>query len=224
MNNTRNKVAVITGGNSGIGLALAQNLLNEDFCVLITSRSGEVTLSHPKLSVVKLDLKDEASIANSKIIIENLVSKVDLLINNAGIADDIHLLRPTLDSFKDTIAINLTGTIFFTEALLPLLSEEAVVVNISSEMGLLAHLQPNAYAYRISKAGINVYTKLLAQSYEGTGIKVLAIHPGWVRTKLGGDLAPVLPNEAARGIIAAIKQEKDTGTYINVYSGQSVHI
>jgi NAD(P)-dependent dehydrogenase (short-subunit alcohol dehydrogenase family) len=219
MDNSSTKTAVVTGGNCGIGLALTKKLLAQNYKVIITSRSGEVSLEHRQLEVVQLDLNEESSIKGAAADIRKLTSQVELLVINAGIADDIALQRPTMQTFKATLDVNLTGTVFFTEALRDHLNEQAQIVFISSEMGLLAHAEPNAYAYRISKAALNFYAKLLTKSYHETDVKVVTIHPGWVRTKLGGDQAPLHVDEAAAGIYKVVEKEKTSGDFFNIQTG-----
>lgn len=210
----KKKVAILTGGTSGIGLALAARLVDAGYRVIITQRSTSSTLTG--VEVVQLDLAQADSVEQAAKHIAVLTPEIDLLINNAGVADDIGLVIPTLQSLQPTIAVNLTGTVLFTERLLPLLSGGGLVVNVSSAMGLLSAAGENAPAYRISKAGLNMYTKILAKRYEATKVSVIAIHPGWVRTRLGGPDAPVDANWSAEQIFRSISLGPFSGTFIDV--------
>lgn len=221
MKGIENKTAIVTGGNRGIGLALTKKLLAENYHVIATSRSGEIKLSHSRLTCIKLELAEENAIEKAAEEIASLGIAIDLLINNAGIADDIMLVKPSYQSFKDTLLVNLTGTVFFTEAIRPLISEDAKILNISSAMGLLENAETNAQAYRISKAGLNFYTKQLAQFYKETMVKVAAIHPGWVKTRLGGENADVDADWSASEIFNYINNAR-SGEFKNVYSGESL--
>ena len=214
------KTALITGCSSGIGLALTKKMLEQNYQVLATTKSGKLAIDHPRLTVVELDLSVNESIEAAGHRIAQLNLQIDLLINNAGVAPDIHLTKPSYTSFTATLAVNLTGTVFFTECILPLLSSSAQIINVSSAMGLFANAAPNAYAYRISKAGLNFYTKLLALLYKDTDIEVKAIHPGWVRTKLGGADADVDEEWSANEIFNTLLAH-NSGQFIDVYAKES---
>jgi len=215
------KTAVITGGNSGIGFALAQKLLEEGYEVISTSRSGKTDgFSHPHLSVIQLEITDPASIKAATKTIASLCDRISLLVNNAGIAPDALDTIPEMDNFMQTINVNLTGLVFFAESLLPLMSEGGQIINISSAMGLLSEAQPNGPAYRISKAGLNMYSKILSQRLTERNIRVTAVHPGWVRTKLGGDQAPMDAATSAAGLYETIRVTAQSGEFSNVQTGE----
>lgn len=212
----QNKTALITGGNSGIGLALAQKLISENYKVIVTSRSGIVyDFFHPNLTVIKLDVTNQNEIKAARSKITEITHQIDLLVNNAGVASDISLTTPEYDSFKETIDVNLTGLVFFCEEVVSLVRRGGIILNISSEMGLFSNLMSNAPAYRISKAAVNFYTKLLAIRLNERNIKVNAIHPGWVRTKLGGEQAPINSVQSAQLIYNSLGDMENSGQFFN---------
>ena len=208
MNNS-NKTVLITGISSGIGLALTKKFLNENYSVIGTTRNGIIqNFSHPNLQVVALDLTNNANFKQVVDKVITLTKGIDLLINNAGTAPDVFAGIPDINSFNETIATNVTGTVFFTEALLPYLKNDGQVLFISSAMGLPDNAAPNGTAYRLSKAAINMYAAILATRLNSQNIKVTPVHPGWVQTKLGGSNAPYTPNEAAENIYNGISLTK----------------
>ena len=218
--NIPNKHALVTGANIGIGLAVTHKLLQEGYHVTGTSRSGKIDqLLHDNLSVIKLDVTDKESIKNAVVTIGNSLKGIDLLINNAGVAPDIRVTEPDMDLLNETFAVNVNGTIFFTESLLTFLNENAQIIFISSAMGLARNVAPNGPAYRMSKAALNVYAIMLSQRLSEKGIRVTPIHPGWVQTRLGGANAHFTTEQAADGIFTAIKANTESGKFWNIESG-----
>ncbi|TVT39343.1 SDR family NAD(P)-dependent oxidoreductase [Hymenobacter setariae] len=215
--NTYAKTAVVTGANSGIGLALTQKLLAEGYQVIATARSGQIdSLQNTNLTVIPLDITDAASIEQTVAHIGQLAQRIDLLINNAGIAPDVmSMAAPDRMLFRDTFATNVDGTIFFTEPMLALLNDGAQVVFISSTMGLPSHAGPNGTAYRLSKAAVNMYAAMLAQRVADRHIRVTPMHPGWVQTRMGGSAAPFTPEQAANGIFRGIRANLESGRFWN---------
>jgi NAD(P)-dependent dehydrogenase (short-subunit alcohol dehydrogenase family) len=214
--NDSNKTAVITGISSGIGFALAQKLLNENYYVIGTSRSGKIEgLHHTNLQVISLEATDQDSIQQAISQIPALSNGIDLLINNAGTAPDVFEVNPNMNTFNQTFATNVTGVVFFTEPLLPYLKEGAQVVFISSNMGLPRNADSNGPGYRMSKAAVNMYASILAKRVAERGIRVTPMHPGWVQTKLGGSKAPYTPAQAADALYHGILTNVETGKFWN---------
>lgn len=212
------KTAVVTGANSGIGLALTEKLLAEGYRVIATARSGQLDgLHHAQLTVVPLDLTDPASTEQAVTRIGQLAPAIDLLVNNAGIAPDVMSTdAPERASFRATFATNVDGTVFFTEPMLSLLKDGAHLVFITSNMGLPGNAGPNGTAYRLSKAAVTMYAAVLAQRLAARQIRVTPMHPGWVQTRLGGDSAPFTPEQAAEGIFRGIAAQPESGQFWNV--------
>lgn len=208
--------AVVTGGSSGIGFALTQKLLSEGYQVFATSRSGDIPgIVHPSLTVIPLDITDLSMVQAAAATIADSGRKIDLLVNNAGAAPDVYDLEPKPEAFTQTFATNVTGLVFFTETLLPHLRQGAQVVMMSSAMGLIKNAGINGPAYRMSKAAVNMYAVMLAKRLSEKQIRVTSMHPGWVKTKLGGMNASLTPGESAAVIYAGILNNSTTGQFWN---------
>jgi NAD(P)-dependent dehydrogenase (short-subunit alcohol dehydrogenase family) len=213
------KTVLITGAGKGIGLALAELFLANGYAVIGTNRSGQMDgLQHEKLTMLPLDLTSTESIAAFEKEIQRQNLTVDMLINNAAIGPDLDADLPEADSFTQTFAANVTGTVFFTELLIKYISKNGKLVNISSKMGSIGQcVQSDAPAYRMSKAALNMYTKVLANRLIGN-IVVAAVHPGWVRTTLtaGNVHARLSPEQSAAGIYAFVTSDFATATFWNI--------
>ena len=217
--NTKNKNAIITGANSGIGLALTHKLLAEGYNVYGTSRSGRIDdLNHQNLKVIQLDITNSESVKAAVAEISSTIETIDLLVNNAGVAPDVFVIEPDPNAFTETFSTNVNGTVFFTEPMLALLGPGAQVIFISSNMSLPKNIATNGPGYRMSKAAINVYAMMLAKRLEDKDIRVTPLHPGWVQTRLGGPTAPFTPQQSAEGIFNALTKNKESGKFWNVMS------
>lgn len=215
--NKQVKTAVLTGANSGIGLALTHKLLAEGYRVIGTSRSGQIAdFSHPNLTVISLDVTDDASIAQAVAQIGQLAPSIDLLVNNAGVGSDLGTITPERSALRDTFATNVDGTILFTEPMLPLVRDGGQIIFLSSKMGLVSHAAADSPAYRISKAAINMYAAILAERVAERGISVTPMHPGWVQTRMGGDSAPFTTEQSAEGLFRGIQARPESGKFWNV--------
>lgn len=192
---------VITGGNRGIGLELAR---------LYDAAGDEVHLGVRQPDVITgkaivtsfLDVVDDRSVAEFAARMED--RPVDLLINNAGIMgpDRQSTLDMDFAGFLDSFDTNTLGPLRVTQALLPNLrkAKEAKVAVLTSRMGSLGYAKSDHVAYRASKAAANKVTQCLATDLVSENIAVVALHPGWVRTDMGGPSAEVAPEESARGL------------------------
>jgi len=213
---------LITGANRGIGLELARQTAESGGRVLAGCRHlGEadklqaLAAEFPDLiALLSIDVTDDTGIAASKARIS--ATPVDILINCAGVIgpDRQSALDMDYAGFADTIAVNTIGPLRVTRAFLPNLqvAKAAKVVTISSIMGSLASAGPDRLAYRASKAAINMVMRGLAAELQPLGIAALTVHPGWVRTDMGGASAPVAPEDSAAGILAQIAALTLAGT------------
>lgn len=218
--NISNKTAVVTGISSGIGLALVQKLLSENYNVIGTTRNGKLhAFSHENLEMIALDLTDDDSRKAAIKRVGDIGVKIDLLINNAGAAPDVFAIEPELGAFTLTINTNVTGTVFFTEPLLDKITDGGKILFISSNMGLPRNADANGPGYRLSKAAINMYAAMLAKRLEDRRITVISVHPGWVQTKLGGDQAPLTPEQSAENIYTGINGQIENGKFYNSAEG-----
>ncbi len=232
------KIALVTGGNKGIGFETVKQLAQQNIKVLLGARNetegkkAEETLHAESLDVtfIKLDISNSDDIENTKNFIENQFGKLDILINNAAVfLDNAWFGNNTetvpLKTLRDTFDINYFGTVELTQSLLPAIrkSDAGRIVNISSLSGSFGvHLDEThwlyalkPYAYSASKTALNQFTVFLANALTDTKIKVNAVSPGWVKTSIGSDQAPLTPEDGAKsGVALALLDENGpTGTF-----------
>ena len=234
------KVALITGANKGLGYEMAKQLAQAGVKVVVAARDtakGEAAvekLKHEGLDVefLKLDVTDKEDFPKAAEFIESKFGKLDILINNAGISADglagTSVSATTEHSLRTTFETNFFAPIFLTQALLPLLrkSEAGRIVNMSSILGSQTfHATPGspiydfkALSYDASKAALNSFTIHLAYELKDTNIKVNSAHPGWVKTDMGTDAAPMeLPEGAKTGVaLALLDEDGPTGGFFHL--------
>lgn len=194
------KVALISGGNRGIGLALCQALAREGTRVYMGCRdpaAGAEVIARKNLSGVialLLDVAAEGSAERAVARVLDECSGLDALVNNAGISRGVRD-RASLESMaqvRDTFDVNFFGALRLSQCALPAMRGRvgAQIVNVSSGHGCIAKIEGNNLGYRASKAALNAMTLSLAHELADEGIRVNAMTPGWVRTRLGGVGAP----------------------------------
>ena len=212
------KTILITGTSQGIGHALTKLLLINGYRVIGTNTTGIDNINENNYKSFSLNLANFDSIAafENNFQLDNI--KIDILINNAGIGPDLDFELPEETSFKKTFDVNVTGTTFFTEQMLQYLNIGGKIVNISSKMGSVDVCEKSdSVAYRMSKAALNMYTKILSNRLEGKQL-VASVHPGWVRTNIAksnvnGRLSP---EESAQKIFQFITSDFKTGIFWNM--------
>jgi 3-oxoacyl-[acyl-carrier protein] reductase len=201
-NEAENKVAVITGGGSGIGLAMARTFVASGYSVLITGRdpkrlrsaAAEISADEKQVRGISCDVRDPESVEKLFREVSKQHSTIDVLINNAGIA---HSLAPvdelSIETWREVIDTNLTGTFLVTRAALPLMRAGGTIVNNLS----VAALQPFAgmAAYNASKFGALGFTHALREDLRKRGIRVLALVPGATNTEIWSQFWPGAPKE-----------------------------
>jgi len=205
----------ITGVSRGIGKATAQKFLDEGYRVFGTSLSGELDYTHENLTPVRLDITNEQQVKDIvQYLHENNIT-LDILLNNAGVLLDEDDDEVVLDRLRATLEVNLIGTIRITQALLPFIVSGGKIINISSSAGQLERdLTSTRYpGYKISKTALNMYTVCLAKRLESKEITVSAVHPGWVRTDMGGKEADLAPEEAATYLFEFAHKDVETGKF-----------
>lgn len=219
------KKAVITGTDHGLGLGFVKVLLAKGYevyagCLLQDNQNLEkLTREYPgQLMIVRMDISDDKSVKEAVHMIRQSTETIDLLINNAGILGDIEttILEPLdFDEILKVINVNTLGPLRVTNALVDLLlkGEDKCIVNISSEAGSIQNNNRESwFGYGLSKAALNMEGAIIQQKLHKEGIKVMQIHPGFLKTYMHGeknDSATYEPDEAAIKIVEVIEQQKN---------------
>jgi NAD(P)-dependent dehydrogenase (short-subunit alcohol dehydrogenase family) len=208
----KNKVALITGANKGLGLEIAKQLAEQGYTILLGAREDKAQAPASELSKkghnvipVRLDVTSQQDIANAAAMIADKFGKLDALINNAGIMNERDG-ETTAEKLREIYETNVIGAFELTRHLLPLLkkSDAGRIVNQSSILGSIETVSTGGAAgwlnpgYCSSKAAMNMLTAVLAQQLKDTKIKVNAAHPGWVKTDMGGQNAQLDVAEGAK--------------------------
>jgi NAD(P)-dependent dehydrogenase (short-subunit alcohol dehydrogenase family) len=210
---TSPRVALVTGGNRGIGLEVCRQLATAGCRVVLSARNAKKArsaveqLSAPGLVIddVALDVTDRGSVARARREIEARVGPVDVLVNNAAIleaeGDGVLDIEPAI--FRSTFETNVFAVAEVCREFVPGMVERGYgrVVNVSSGAGQLSGMGTYAPVYSMSKAALNAFTKILANTVQGSGVLVNAVDPGWVRTDMGGPHAPRSPAQGAETIV-----------------------
>jgi NAD(P)-dependent dehydrogenase (short-subunit alcohol dehydrogenase family) len=189
------RAALVSGGNRGIGREVARQLAGLGYRVVIGSRDlakGEDVARElgENVRAVQLDVIDEDSIVRAVASVAADPGRLDVLVNNAGITGggwSTNAVDANLDEVRKTLDTNLFGAWRLTEEALPLMRGNGYgrIVNISSGMGQLSDMGGHSPGYRVSKAGLNVLTRMLTAELADENILVNSVCPGWVRTDMG---------------------------------------
>jgi NAD(P)-dependent dehydrogenase (short-subunit alcohol dehydrogenase family) len=232
------KIALVTGANKGIGFETARQIAAKGVTVLLGARDEKrgreaaETLKKEGLDVqfLQLDVNDPGSQDNAAKFIADKFGKLDSLVNNAGVALDFHVpaSKGTTEQWRETFETNLFSLVSLTQKLLPLIkkSDAGRIVNLSSILGSLTfNSAPSSEfgalsattAYHASKAALNMFTVHLANELKDTPIKVNSAHPGWVKTDMGGEAAPLGLEEGAKTSVwlATLPEDGPTGGYFH---------
>lgn len=238
MEQSQQRIALITGANKGIGLEIARQLGRADIAVLIGARDGErgqaaaAALRKEGLDAhaLALDVTDETSVRDAAASIAAEHGRLDILVNNAGISDarDGPPSSGSLDSARRLLETNFLGPLAVTQAMLPLLrkSPGARIVNVSSSLGSLTqngdasseYYHARLIGYNASKAALNMLTVQLAEELRGSGIVVNSACPGYVKTDLNGNRGYLsLPEAAATPVrLALLRRDSPNGRFLNI--------
>lgn len=223
---------LITGGNRGLGLECVRQRLAGGARVLATCRRPDqaealhaLARAHPdRLRVLPLDVagassRDALVRALPAVMGEGGDARIGLLVNNAGVlhgGERFGALEAGV--LEDSLATNVVGPWMLTQALAPLLADGGRVANLSSQLGSIARTRRfGTPSYAISKAALNMATVQLAHALAPRGIVVVALHPGWVRTAMGGEQASESPEASVAGLLRVIAglQAADSGCFLD---------
>lgn len=238
-----NQVALVTGANKGIGLETARQLAQQGITVLLGARDTErgenaaKTLQAEGLDVqfIPLDVTNPETLTEAAAFIGKNYGKLDILVNNAGLGGSgAPASEESLEDWRRIFDVNVFGLVAATQVFLPLLKRAPAgrIVQLSSLLGSLSQAaDPNSLiggwtgkiaAYGASKAAVNMYTIHLAQELAGTNIKVNAAHPGWVKTDMGGENAPMEIVDGAKTSVQLATLPNDGPTGGHFHLGESV--
>ncbi|MEG6591335.1 SDR family NAD(P)-dependent oxidoreductase [Paenibacillus barengoltzii] len=228
---------IVTGAGKGLGLEIVGEALRRGHEVAAGMRSLETNVdalkarqegAPGKLTLLELDVDEEDSIAKAKEAMADRWGTVDALINNAGIllARDQSIERLEFAAVENTFRTNLYGPMKMVKHFLPLLkeSDRPFILNVSSEAGCFAGAYGGDYPYALSKAALNYFTAQLRKELVPQGFGVYAMHPGWIRTPMGGSQAPGDPLDSAKAILdlAEGKLKADTDAVMIGIDGKAM--
>ena len=220
------RTVLITGANRGLGLEFARQYQEAGWTVIGTARSPDRAedLKALGVEVLQLDVVDRDSIAALAATLDG--RGIDMLINNAGIFPRVSEIEAvSADDYARTLMVNTLGPMLVTQALMPNLrgGELKRIVNITSQLASIENNSGGYYGYRESKAALNMFTRSLALELGPEGFICLAIHPGWVRTDMGGPQANLSAEESITAMRKTIDNmtPDDNGVYRG-YTGEIV--
>ncbi|MGH6814675.1 MAG: SDR family oxidoreductase [Hyphomicrobiaceae bacterium] len=225
------RVALVTGANRGIGHEIVRQLAQRGFVAVLGARDpakGHAAAEALKAEgldtpAIVLDVADSGSVTRAVAEIMQLFGRIDALVNNAGVLLDgasavrRSLLDVPIDVAIRTLDINTIGPLRLMQAVLPIMRARNYgrVVNISSGLGQLTYMGNGYTAYRVSKAALNALTRIAAAEIGPGNIKINTMHPGWVRTDMGGPNAerPVAKGAETAVWLATLPDDGPTGGF-----------
>lgn len=220
---------LITGANRGIGLELVKQYYSENWHVIACSRHTDTieseinqrshTATQGKLTLIQADVTKAEDIKKISNTVEDL--NIDILYNNAGVwgPSNIEFGSIQAELWLEVFRVNTLAPLLLAQALIKQIarSKLKIIVNMSSSMGSIENnTSGGGYIYRSSKAALNAVTKSLAIDLKDKEIIVVSLHPGWVKTDMGGENAPLTPAESVQGIKKVLSglSLQDTGSYL----------
>ncbi len=211
-------VALVTGAYRGLGLETCRRLAEAGYRVILTARNEEagreaansLSAQGGEVSFFPLEVTNDREIGQLAEHIAQEYGRLDVLVNNAGIFPDAppgepasSALRADPASLVEGFETNTLAPFRLCQAMIPLMNGEGRIVNVSSGMGQLSEMNGCCPAYRVSKTALNAVTRIFADELQSTRIKINSVCPGWVRTQMGGEQAPLSVAEGADGIVWA---------------------
>lgn len=202
------KTAIVTGGGTGIGRAVALELARQGFDIVLCARrieplnetAAEIGALGVKCTAASVDVTDSAAVADFAARVLRDAGSIDILVNNAGVTRDNLLMRMSDEEWRTVIDTNLTGAFNFSKAVIRAMMKQrsGSIVNISSIVGEIGN--PGQCNYAASKAGLIAFTKSLAKEVASRGVRVNAVAPGFVKSAM----TDALPQELREKMLAAI--------------------
>lgn len=215
------KNIVITGANRGLGYELAAEAAARGYQVWAGirgpgSQAGKlrelVERYTGRVHVLPLDVTDEGAVKYAFEQLASCVDSLDAVVNNSAIllGREQTLEKLEIEQVEQSFQTNLFGPMLVLKHALPLLSKggNQAIINISSEAGSMAGAYGGDYGYALSKSALNMFTAQLRSQYAPLGYAVYAVHPGWIRTDMGGDAAPGDASESAAGIMDLVDRKR----------------
>jgi len=240
------KSVLVTGSNRGVGLEIVKQLADRTQHLFAACRKPDeanelkkIVEEHNHITLIELDVTNEKHIEICAAKIAEVVGDEGLncIINNAGVIHRGNLESTSSDDFKRLYAVNTVGPAMVVKACLPLLRKasgqcshgnmsvsRASILNMSSKVGSISdNTSGGNYAYRMSKAALNMLTKNLSIELKPDHILAAIIHPGWVQTDMGGQNALISTTKSVQGILKVVSAftEKDTGTFYG-WNGENI--
>jgi len=228
----------LTGASRGLGLELLKEAVARGYHVYATVRDEagkenvQQHLSKEQLNqvtILMLDVKDELQIKNAAAQLKEDQVKLDVIINSAAVllARQTAITELDFKAMYDSFEVNLFGAMYVVKHFLPLLNQAgATILNISSEAGSITNAYAGDYPYSLSKCALNLFSEQLSRSLKEDNIKVWSIHPGWMKTDMGGPDAALEASESAQAIINIAdgsQRVHSTQSFIN-YKGEPMQI
>ena len=229
------ETTLITGANRGIGLEFSRQLAEDGWCVLACSRDLEksdalnkLAAEYPeRITLYALDVTDHRQIEKLSQILAN--KPIDLLINNAGVFPDINdrsFGQTDYDSWAHAFLVNTMAPLKMAEEFIDQVTQSSrkTIVTITSKMGSVAdNGRGGSYIYRSSKSAVNMVMKSIAIDLEANDIISVLLHPGWVRTDMGGPSGLISVEQSVSGMLSVIREvtSADSGKFI-AYDGQII--
>lgn len=212
---------LITGAGQGLGSWIARLALERGHNVIATvhalshvcEETQALCAAFPvQFRLLKMDVTSDRDVAEVEALLRAEQPQLDAIVNNAGIMieRDHTIEELDLDAVIRSFQVNTVGPMRVVQKLLPLLSAgtRSCIVNISSEAGTIINVFPTNYAYSMSKCALNMFSERLREYLKERDILVYAVHPGWMRTNMGGCDAPADPADIANGILDILERKK----------------
>lgn len=225
MKKNDSKVALITGGNRGLGFAVASVMARMNFDVILGCRDEllgfeaveRINKNGGSVSFVPLDLGSTQSVRACWDQINSSGRQVDVLINNAAVLDanDRFFSDRFADVLQKTMQVNFIGAVMLCHFIVPGMIQRDFgrIVNVSSGWGTFAEVGPESPAYRMSKVALNSLTAVVNSFLEGsTNVKINSVCPGWMRTRMGGSEAILSPEQSAEHIVNLVTSDPESAS------------